>query len=151
MLNLSDRFLRGFLSGIAGGIVLNIIDVIANILKIDEKTYFDWAGIIIFGSSPHSLLEHILAVIIQLFFCGGLGIIFALIIPEITSKNFLFKGWIWGMGCWFSIYGLIFLFRLKNVFALEAKAAGADALSASAFGIVLALTMRWLDTKKNIT
>ena len=92
----TDRYIRGFIAGIIGGIVLDILDVTSNLLGIDEMTYFDWAGILIIGSEPAKFGEYLISVFTQLFLCGLLGIIFAYMIPKVTSKNYLLKGvFIW--------------------------------------------------------
>lgn len=147
-MNFTDRLIRGFTAGLISGIAVDVLDLLSNTLGIDEMTYFDWAGIVIFGSTPNKLSEYMVSVFAQLFLCGILGIIYAYLIPQVTSKNHLLKGWIFGVTTWFVFFLAAFVFKLGPLLKLQEDSAGSDAITGSVFGIVLALTLKWLDRRK---
>lgn len=149
-MTLSDRFIRGFIAGIVGGIVLDILDVISNRLKIDELTYFDWAGIAIYGSKPDNLLEWIVAVFGQLLLTGFLGIVFAYFIPHVTSKNIIIKGGIFGLFIWFAFFVIPLLFKINKLIETNADSAASDAVTGFVYGVIVALTLYRLDKRQKI-
>lgn len=150
LIDFNDRFVRGFAAGIVGGIVQNVFDVISNLMKIDELTFFDWAGIAIYGSKPNNLLEYSVAIFGQFLFAGLLGIIFAYFIPQVTSKNIIIKGVIFGLTTWFVLFIIPLLFKIKELMETHAISSASDAVTALIYGFVVALTLNWLDKRQKI-
>lgn len=108
-----DRLTRGFIAGLVGGIAMNIVSLISyHILNIAELRYLDWAAIVIYGTKARNFAEVVFAQAIQLIFVGILGIIFAYLIPAISSKNYLLRGWLFGSFIWFLLYGISLLFKI---------------------------------------
>ena len=103
---MKDRITAGFLSGVAAGIAMNIIDWLGIIAGLYQERLLDWAAIIIFGRLPLTIVATVFAQLGQLFFAGFLGIIFAALLLKFTSGNYLLKGWLFGIIAWFSIYAI---------------------------------------------
>jgi len=137
-LTINDRLTQGFISGLLAGVLLNLIDYISLSLNIVEITYLDWAGTILFGYQPNTLNEHILALLAQILFSGILGIIFAYIIPFVTSKNILLKGLLYALSSWFFIYAIAVLFKVQGLVTFRADTVISDIFTVSIFGISLA-------------
>lgn len=149
-MNLNDRLARGFISGIVAGFAMNIVSLVLYYVKFSNTRFLDWAAIAIYGHKPHSFGEAIFAQIAQLVFVGVLGIIMAYLIPLLTSRNYLLRGWIFGTTVWFSLYGLILLFKLQETIKIALMTAVSDFIGASVYGLVLAESLKWLDNRVNI-
>jgi len=150
MLDMSDRFIKGFIAGVVGGFVHDILDIISNLIGIDELTYFGWAGIVIFGSNPNTTLEWVVAIFAKTLFTGILGVIFAYITPKITSKNYPIKGAFFGVTVWAISFSTVLLFKIEKLMTTEADSAASDAVTSIIYGIILALTYNWLDKRQKL-
>ena len=104
MLNLNDRLTRGFIAGVLGGIAMSLTNFISYVLGIAEVLYLDWAAVLIYGYRFSTTGEAVIAQGGQFLFSGIAGIIFAYLIPMVTSVNHLFKGMLFGLTVWFGSY-----------------------------------------------
>jgi hypothetical protein len=105
-MDLQDRLTRGLVAGIAAGIVLDIIHYLSFLLGIVELTYFDWASVVVFGTRTTNAFELFLAVVVQLFFAGLVGVLFVYFITWVTSKNLLLKAVVFSLAVWFFANGI---------------------------------------------
>lgn len=144
---MDDRLTMGFIAGLVGGIFMNIINLLVYAFGISELRYLDWAAITIYGTRPVDLGETVFALGVQILFVGILGVIFAYLILLVTSKNYLLRGWLFGSSVWFSLYGITLLFDVEQTIPLRLGTAATDFVGASAYGLVLAVTLRWLDQR----
>ncbi len=145
-MDLKDRFTRGFIAGAAAGILQDVIDYVLYLLRIVELRYLDWAAIILFRhEQANGFSETSFALVAELFFSGILGIAFAYLIPRITSRNYFFKGWLYGVTVWFAIYSIMVLFQVRGLHAVDFSTAVADFITSSVYGLALAAVLLWLD------
>lgn len=102
-----DRFYRGLLSGLAGGIVMNIWSMFSyHILHFTTRRFLDWSAVILYGQLPRNWFEALYALLLQLLWVGLLGVIFAFLIRDLsTSKGLLIKGVFFGVISGFIIMG----------------------------------------------
>lgn len=142
---MEDRFTRGFLAGVGGGIVMNAWSFFAGSMNMTTHRMVDWAALAIYGhAQPFDFGEIIFAFMAQLFFTGVLGIAFAYLVPLITSRNILFKGWVFSAMTWFLIYGVAMLFKVDGAFPVPLKTPVADFVGATIYGLVLPLALEAL-------
>ncbi len=148
-----DRFMRGFTAGIAGGIAMNIwsLGVVTPILNWEVIRFIDWAAVIIFGDLPRSHLEAVTALLMHLVLVGTLGIVFAFLIPQITSGAYLFKGVLYGLVSTFIIYAISGLFQKPILTEQSLATVTANTVGAIIFGLVMVQTLRWLDKRYTTT
>jgi len=144
----NDRLAKGFIAGLAGGVAMNIINLISYYLNIAELRYLDWAALLIYGTKPYSAVEAVFAQMAQLIFVSVLGVILAYLMPVVTSKNYLLRGWLYGSLVWFSVYGLSYLFKMQATIPLRIDTAFSDLISASVFGLVTVEILRRLDVNR---
>jgi len=108
-----DRTFRGFIAGISAGLIVSIIHLPAyywfHIIKI---RFLDWAAILFMRGLPQNTAETIFAWVQQLIWDGIMGIIFALILPQISSKYYSIKGAIYGVFLSFIFCSIAIMFRL---------------------------------------
>ncbi|WP_243152943.1 YqhR family membrane protein [Sporotomaculum syntrophicum] len=144
----SDRLTRGFLAGLVGGILMDIISYISLKLKIADLHHSDWPAIILFGHQPTNTIEAVFALLIQLIFVGFLGILFTYLVTGLFSnENYLFKGWLFGVISWFIIYVITFLAKIPELAPLDTGTAITDFIAGSVYGLVLAETIHRLENK----
>jgi hypothetical protein len=138
---IQDRLTRGFFAGLAGGIAMNVINLTSFYAGIAELRFLDWAAYTIYGTKPQNFAETVFAQGAQLIFVGILGIIFAYLIPVLTSRNYLLRGWLYGAIIWFSLYGISMLFKIEATTPLRLGTVATDLVGASVFGLVLAVAL----------
>ncbi len=97
---------------------------------------------------PQNTWEVVFSQAGQLFFSGFLGIIFAYIMLKLTSRNYLFKGWLYGIIAWFGIYALSTVFRFPFMTTHSAVTVTSHFFSASLYGILLGEILRQLSKRK---
>ncbi|ACB85988.1 hypothetical protein [Natranaerobius thermophilus] len=147
---LKDRLIRGFIAGVIASIFANIPGYILYSLGTTSMRFVDWAALFIYGTHAQNFLEMIVAQVGQIIFSGILGIIFAYLIPYITSIGNLFKGWLYGVGSWFFIYAFTILFDLEQTYPIRFGTAFSNFIGASIYGLILAAVLKWLDNKVSI-
>lgn len=143
-----DRFFRGFTAGVAGGIVMNLWTIFATtVLNWEIIRFIDWAGIIVFGDLPRSHAEGLISLFLQLVWVGVLGIIFAYLIPLVTSQAYLLKGLIYGIVIGFIIYAVPTLFQLPYIGKHSLATVVSNHTGGAIWGLVMAKTLYLLDKK----
>jgi hypothetical protein len=141
-----DRFTRGFTAGIIGGIVANLVNYILGVTGVTDLTYLAWTSVVIYDHvPPFTLPETTFAVVGQLIFTGGLGVVFAYLFPVITSSNLVFKGTLLGMFLWFLIDGITTLFKIEGTYPTSLSTAMSDYFSAALYGLTLVQALAKLE------
>lgn len=142
-----DRFHRGFVAGVIAGIFLNIYNFIFYyIFNITEIRFIDWTSILLFGSRPENIHEIILNLAFQLLWDGFLGVVFAYLIPQTTSRGFLIKGPLYGAFLTFvfrsfaETYRIPFLTNQFPLMTFEVNTGGV-----LLWGLILTFTLKKLD------
>ncbi|MFZ5943118.1 MAG: hypothetical protein ACOYVD_03340 [Bacillota bacterium] len=101
----------------------------------------------IYGIKPENTIETVFALVAQIIFSGVLGIIFAYLITQINSVNYLLKGGIFGSFTWFLLYGISLLYKIEATIPLHFDTAASDFAGAIIYGVVLAKTMYWFSAR----
>jgi len=136
---LRDKFTRGFIAGMTGGLVANTASLLFGFLGLTTLRFADWTAIITLGKAPpFSTGEILFALAANIGFMGILGIVFIYLIPLIKSTNLLFKGWIFSTFIWFLIYSVTALFKVEGTMPLPLTTALANVVTTSIYGLVLA-------------
>lgn len=146
---MGDRLTLGFIAGVLSGILMNLESHLSYSLQLNTLRYVDWAGITLFGHlPPFETGEIIWAQIAHLFFTGILGIIFIYLIPYVTNKNLLLKGWIYGVLLWFVINAVDpVILELEGIPVTPLRTSVSNFTGASIFGLALAWTTKRLSNK----
>lgn len=147
----TDKFTRGFLAGLIGGISMDIVDYISSIFNIVKVTYADWAGYMLFGEKPRNILEITVGLIGHIFFCGILGVLFAYLIVAVKFKYLLFKAWIFGLTIWTIMYSISVLAHLYDLSILYLDTVLSDMVTSSIFGLSLGYAYKLLTNRKELT
>ncbi|MGE5550948.1 MAG: DUF6789 family protein [Bacteroidota bacterium] len=145
---IDDRFTKGMIAGTVAGLVLAAENLSSYYLfHFTKRRALDFASILIYGHTPHGLWESLFAELAVFVFTAVLGIIFAFLVPGITSKNYLLKGWMFSVFLWFSIYVIGTLYKTPIISKIDLPTAASNFISTSIFGVVLAYVLRLLDKR----
>lgn len=144
-----DRLTIGFVSGLMGGIAMNIINYIEYyVLHSTDTRYLDYLAVLIWGKKPTTLWATIFAQGAQFLFAAFLGAVFIFFIKKVTSKNLIFKGWFYGAIAWFLIYAIGVTFKVPVLGVKPQITAASTFISCSIYGIVTAISVAWLNKLK---
>lgn len=132
---MKDRVFQGFIGGVFGAIVMNLIDWTMYLIGFHKERLFDWASIVVFGRLQSGTGELLFAQISQVFFSGFIGILFFTLVHN--KSNVLFKGWVFSILVWFFLYGLAIGYELPYLKDRTMLAGISHFISASAFGLTL--------------
>jgi len=147
VVNIRDRYTNGFVAGVIAGTVMSLLNILSFKLNFAQIRYIDFGAIITLGSQPNTFLEDIIGFSAHIAFTGLLGILFAYIIPIITSKHYLFKGVSFGIFVWFLTYTIPLLFKVPHLSKISASTALSNVITASVYGLILAYTLETIDKR----
>lgn len=134
-----DRYFRGFVSGLIGGVAMNIWSLFSyHILHFSTLRMLDWAGIMIYGHLPMTFLGSAYALTVHLFWTGFLGIVFAYLITYTTSQHYILKGIIFSVISGIIIYSLPRLFHIQNLTTTPFTTSVSDHTGGIIFGVTMA-------------
>jgi hypothetical protein len=135
---MADRFTKGFIAGAVSGLVITLLNMLIYTSGIYIVRWVDWMGIILFDRMPVTLGEILLSLVAMVSFNGALGIAFFYLIPLITNKNLMLKGWLWGVSVWFALDAITSLFKIDGLINPPLVDAITNYVSASLYGLFLA-------------
>lgn len=144
-----DRFYYGFFAGVIAGIPMVLFNLFSYyVLLLASIRYLDWMSVLMYGHFPLNAFDSVLAQIMHFGFLGVLGIAFAYFIPLVTSRHYLFKGWVYSMATFAFIYSIMELFKVPGLVIIEPYTVFSNLISSSIFGLTLAeVTKRLVSTK----
>lgn len=141
-----DRFFRGLLAGMIGGVTMNIWSLIeVSIFSLEIVRFIDWASIFLYGDLPRSHTEGLVALFMHVLWTGLLGVIFAFLIPQITSRGYLIKGVVYGVLVGFITYAIPTMFQMPMLKETSLTTVLSNISGGIIWGLILAQTLRWLD------
>lgn len=146
-MDLKDRFTRGCLIGLIGGISTTLLGYLFSLLKFGTLRFSDFAAILVYGRRAHSLLELLFATVVHWGFSAVAGVIFIYLLKAIGRKNLILKGWVFGVSIWFISYITTELFKIQEFATISFKSAVANFLVSSLYGIVITTVYSYLEKK----
>lgn len=146
-----DRFMRGALAGLAGAIVsMGVSLFLIFVLKFGTLRFYDIGGTFIYGRKPVSLPEIAFAEFAHLVVSGGVGVLYAFLMPRISSRYNLAKGVMIGIATWFAVYAMTVLFKVPRLQHTSLESSLSNVISSAVFGLVMAATLGWLDNRHKV-
>lgn len=142
---MKDRVSSGFIAGFIAGLAMNIPDWIGYLLGLHERRLLDWAAVAIYGALPSNTFQVIFSQAGQLFFAGILGALFSSLILKWASNNLLFKGVLYSIFAWFTLYALPVVFDISPLQIAETSLATAHLISAIVYGVALCILLNKID------
>jgi uncharacterized membrane protein len=145
---MNDKIIRAFIAGLIGGAIKDILDLISYYCcRFTNYRYLDFTAMIIYGKKPFFWWDTVFVQFIELIFSGLIGIIFTAVIPRESNRNYLIKGWLYGVAVWLFLCIIGMIFKTPFFTLIPWQTANSDFLTSSVYGIVLALTLRYFDKK----
>ena len=144
-----DRFYYGFLAGVIAGIPMVLFNLFSYyVLHLASIRYLDWMSVLMYGNFPLNEFDSVLAQILHFGFLGVLGILFAYFIPLVTSRHYLFKGWLYSMCVLTFTYSLMVLYKVPRLVIIEPYTVFSNLISSSIFGLILAEAIKRIVSTK---
>ncbi|TGE34461.1 hypothetical protein [Desulfosporosinus sp. Sb-LF] len=148
---MKDRFYYGFFAGVIAGIPMVIFNLVSYyLLNLARIRYLNWAAVLIYGNFPLNAFDSILAQIVHFGFLGFAGIVFAHFIPLVTSRHYLFKGWVYSMGIFFLTYSVTLIYKVPGLQIIQPYTVLSNLISTSIFGLALAEVSNRIVSTKSI-
>lgn len=147
---MEDRFVRYFIAGIISALFMNLWDYFSYyILHLSTMRLLDYASVMLLGKKVFIFWEEIFAQLTQIFFTGMMGVLFGYLITKINSKYYLFKSWLFAVSVWFVVFAIGSLFKMPYLYKVPTQTSLNNFLESSIYGLALAQTTIWLDSKLN--
>ena len=142
---ITDGFMRGLVSGFLAGALKDIPDLfLVELFQVKRIAFWDYVGVMILNRMPQGFGDHLLAIIIEITFSMGLGIIYSLkVIPAFSTRHFLIRGMVYGCACWFILESVIKLYHITSLFDNDIITPLLALLFSSGYGLLLALADRF--------
>lgn len=148
---MKDRFTLGLISGIVAGGSSSLTNLILiSGLHFGSLRFIDFSGAFIYGRKPSTPAEDLFAWVGYFAFTSFLGIIFAYLIPQLTSQNIMLKSITFGIGVWFVSYAITFLFQTPFLNKVSLPSVLSNFISSTIFGIVLGWVYQRLWKRKQV-
>jgi uncharacterized membrane protein YagU involved in acid resistance len=144
---LKDRLLAGGIAGLIATVVQNIYGLTINAVGLTDRTFEDFAEIMITFKSYTGIAAFIVGVMAHLAVGLIFGVIFAYLIKETSSKYYIAKGLGYGLVLWFLLSGFGTIFRLPFFKNIPPGPALYDLVGGLLFGFVLAYALKILDAR----
>lgn len=136
---MNDKLLRGIIAGAIAGIIKDILPLILYATNHNVfPTYWDYAGKIAFGKIPEAWWEITYAIVFEVCFSIGVGVIMVHLMPKIKSSLWYIKGAALGFAVWFLIRMGVSLFSLKEFTQPHIYVSTINALTSIGYGVLIA-------------
>ena len=138
-----DRFFKGFFAGLLAGIPMNIWSLFSyHTLNFGEIRFLDWMGVILYGTLPETFAEQAYALFVQVLGLGVLGILFAYLLVQTTSRWYIGKAIIYSAAVSFAAYALPALFQMPYLSTMPLSAVVSNHIGALIWGVGLGYTLK---------
>lgn len=145
---LQDKFTRGFVAGFLGGVAATAINLPLYLLGIAKFRLMDFVSHLVYGYFPKTPWEIAFGFLLHWGFAGVASALFVTnLVKLVDEDNFIFKTWLFGVGIWFTVYVITFLFKVKALMVIPFPTAIVNFTASSAFGIVMGLVFKFLEKK----
>lgn len=135
-----DKVIAGFIAGLAGGLVMNLLDQVSYFIGIAQVIHPDWATALILGTRTTNLPEFLFGLLMQLFHAGVMGIVYTVFIDYAGREYRLFKGVIYGISVFVVTQAITVLLYTPAINPLSLNTALSNVITSGVYGLVLAQT-----------
>lgn len=143
---MKDKLLRGILAGAIAGIIKDIPPLILHIAQHEFfPTYWDYSGKITFGKVPEAWWEIAYAIVLEVCFSIGVGVVMVHLMPKVKSALWYIKGAGLGFAVWFLIRMGVSLFELKDFNQPQIFVSMINVSTSMGYGVLIAYLDRYLE------
>lgn len=144
---IDDRMTRGIIAGAVGAIVQDVYTFGARMAGFTKIEYEDFAEILFFSKPIPGFFPSFFGLLGHLVWDIFLGIMFAYLIKYTSSRFYVLKGLVYGSFIWWMIKVACTLFRIPVLASMPSRQVGVYLIGAMLFGLVVAYTLKLLDTR----
>jgi len=145
---LEQKIINAALAGTGAGILKDIPDsIIHNILKKTDLTFWDYAGIVMFGRHPQGFWETCFSFFFEIVFSIFLGIIFVCLVNRLNLKRRLLWGAFYGGILWFVIRAAVVGFQIKALLHNNLATSAANSFNSIIYGLILGFFVQYFEKK----
>lgn len=145
-----DRIMAGAIAGTIGAAAQNIYGQTAIALGITDRTFLDFARIVLYHKDYGGVLGFIAGIIAHLTFGMLLGALFAYVIRKSSSTHLYLKGAATGAAIWFFSLGVGTLYDLPMFKDIPPLPALSTFIGALIWGLVTSFSLKILEKKTDL-
>ena len=112
---LNDRFVTGIIAGSLAYLPTWIYNHFAHNYHFAKIRFVDFSAIMILGAPAKTNWEIWFTRFGTMFFLSLCGALFVFLIPQISSRYFMIKGWFFAVSLWFLIFSVTKLFKVEGL------------------------------------
>jgi Zn-dependent protease with chaperone function len=140
-----DRFVRGFIIGVATSAVKDVLSYISYyVLHFTKATYGHLMAVYLLGRSPRTTFELIFSQIAELGIEGAVGVVFIYYAYRTKNKkNLWLKGIFFAFAVYFLTYVFGTFFRLPLIGRPAIETAVSNFITTAIFGVLMGAVTYW--------
>ncbi|MHB1404637.1 MAG: hypothetical protein ACYCV0_03485 [Desulfitobacteriaceae bacterium] len=142
-----DRAILGGISGIVGSVFCTLYEVIAESLKITDRSFLDYTATLVANKVYPGTLGFIVAFLAQAAVGILFGVVFVYLTKIISSRYYLLKGLGYGFALWFLLSGFGIIFKLPTIMDIPPTVSLFDLTNALLYGLITAYIIKILGHK----
>lgn len=142
-----DRAILGGISGIVGSVFCALYEVIAESLKITDRSFLDYTATLVANKVYPGTLGFIVAFFSQTAVGILFGVVFVYLTKIISSRYYLLKGLGYGFTLWFLLSGFGITFKLPTIMDIPPTVSLFDLTNSLLYGLITAYFIKILSHK----
>jgi hypothetical protein len=147
--NQMDRFLRGFIVGVAADALKDALNLFSYyVLHLSKLRYADFISVLLLGHKINNTPDFIMSQILELGYAGTIGVLFIFFAYQTSNKRLLwFKGIFFGETAFLFAYALGSFFKIPHIYKVSAGTAISQFITSGIYGVGLGLGTYWWESK----
>lgn len=139
-----ERAILGGVSGIAGSVFCTLYEVIAESLKITDRSFLDYTATLVANKVYPGTLGFIVSFLAQAAVGLMFGVLLVYLTKTISSRYYLLKGLGYGFTLWLLLSGFGIIFRLPAIMDIPPSVSLFDLTNSLLYGLSTAYIIKIL-------
>lgn len=139
-----DRAILGGISGIVGSVFCTLYEVIAERLKITDRSFLDYTAALVADKVHPGTLGFTVGFLAQAAVGLMFGVAFVYLTKTISSRYYLLKGLGYGFILWLLLSGFGIIFKLPAIMDIPPTASLFDLTNSLLYGLITAYNIKFL-------
>jgi len=144
---IKDKLVNGAIAGAAGAVVQNLYVAVAGLFGYTGPSYITYGKIALAIEDNNGVLSNLMGLVGHFIWDIMLGIIFAYIISNATSRYYIWKGLLYGAVVWYLIKAGATIFKIPAIMGVYPETVVFFFIGALLYGLVVSYSLRVLDTR----
>lgn len=126
-------------------VLLNWVSV--HVLHFSKAPLYDYIASLSLGHPARGAMEVFISQLAHFVWLGILGSLFAFLTPYVTSRNYLFRGWLYATTTWLVLLAMGSFFRIPFLWKTAWETIASNLVTASVWGLSLASVLERMATR----